>query len=509
MDIKRCAIYARVSTDQQSDSIDNQVSQAKEFISRLGNEFTTNDELVYIDESVSGYYTSVFDRHSMKNAMSDAKKGNFQVIVFKEISRVGRDKQENPAIIGMFEQYGIRVIAINDYYDSLKKDSITFDILSVLAEQESKKISVRVSSAKRQKAKRGQWNGENPLGYKVDKLTQKLVIDEDKKEIPELIFDSYVNKGMGTFRIAQYLNNKGLFTKNNKLWSRKTVQDILVNQVYIGKIVYGVRKNELKREYDDVGKMTKKKMQSKTDKKDWVIIDGAHEPIIDKTLFYKAQKILLDRGHNRKPKRIEHPLTGLLICGKCNKGMVCQKRSNKNKDYRYYICKTYHKYGRNMCSQANINAYEIESYILQVLQDKLNNIPDDLFIIAANYKNDIDQIENNVKKMQKKKDKIQRDQRDLFSQRELFTDDGYREQMFEFKKQMEYIENELLLLQEQKISIEQKSDQSLSFKEVLDEFKNIDLSDLPRLRNMFHELIQGITVNNDHLDIKYKSDFIS
>lgn len=88
----------------------------------------------------------------MKRAIEDAKQKKIQLLVFKEVSRVGRDKQENPAIIGMFEQYGVRIIAINDNYDSLNKDNITFDILSVLSEQESKKISVRVSSARKQKA---------------------------------------------------------------------------------------------------------------------------------------------------------------------------------------------------------------------------------------------------------------------------------------------------------------------------------------------------------------------
>src|SRR5690606_39521087 len=82
------------------------------------------------DLAVSGYYTSVFERETMKKAIEYAKQKRYQVLVFKEISRVGRDKQENPAIVGMFEQYGIRVIAINDNYDSLNKDNITFDILS-------------------------------------------------------------------------------------------------------------------------------------------------------------------------------------------------------------------------------------------------------------------------------------------------------------------------------------------------------------------------------------------
>lgn len=120
----------------------------------MGRQYDDTDIILYRDEAVSGYYTSVFDRAEMKRAIQDAKNHRFQLLVFKEVSRVGRDKQENPAIIGMFEQYGVRVVAINDNYDSLNKDNITFDILSVLSEQESKKnISAR---QQRQKAEGAQ-----------------------------------------------------------------------------------------------------------------------------------------------------------------------------------------------------------------------------------------------------------------------------------------------------------------------------------------------------------------
>jgi site-specific DNA recombinase len=43
----KCAIYARVSTDQQGDSIDNQVSQCCEYISRFG-DFYDAAELLFI-----------------------------------------------------------------------------------------------------------------------------------------------------------------------------------------------------------------------------------------------------------------------------------------------------------------------------------------------------------------------------------------------------------------------------------------------------------------------------
>jgi site-specific DNA recombinase len=225
-----CAIYARVSTDRQGESIENQVNQCQEYISRLDGPYDTTNLLVYRDVAVSGYYTSVFDRAEMKQAIKDARENKFKLLVFKEVSRVGRDKQENPAIIGMFEQYGVRVVAINDNYDTLNKDNITFDILSVLSEQESKKISSRVSSARKQKARRGQWGGEPPVGYRINPENKKLEADPEWMHVPKVIFDLYVNSGMGTFKVAEYLNAQGIKTKQGFLWSRESVNRIIRNQ---------------------------------------------------------------------------------------------------------------------------------------------------------------------------------------------------------------------------------------------------------------------------------------
>lgn len=503
----KCAIYARVSTDQQGDSIDNQVSQCEEYISRLGDQYDRSDIIIYRDEAVSGYYTSVFDRAEMKQAIQDSKNHRFKLLVFKEVSRVGRDKQENPAIIGMFEQYGVRVVAINDNYDSLNKDNITFDILSVLSEQESKKISARVSSARKQKARRGQWGGDPPIGYKVNSETKKLFIDPETQDVPKLIFQLYVNQGLGTFKVAEYLNQRGIRTRKGNYWSRESINKIIRNQAYIGSVIYGTRRNQLQREYDDNGKMTKKKVQIRIDKKEWQIVENAHEPLIDKALFYAAQKILMSKGHNRTPRRAYHPLTGILFCGKCKEGMVCQKRSFQNKEYRYYICKTYHKFGRDVCSQANVNADALEGAIISRVREKLQALPHDYFVIHANKEKDIERIDLEVRNKQLKRDKLKKDQVDIFQQRDLFDPETYAEQMMAIKKQMGLIDEELELLDKQMILIMEQIAEASSMENYLEEFKRLQISDLDRTRVLLHEVIKKITLTDQHLEIEYRYDF--
>lgn len=503
----KCAIYARVSTDQQGNSIENQVSQCQEYLCRLGDQYDTSDIIVYQDLAVSGYYTSVFDRVEMKKAIQDARNLKFQLLIFKEVSRVGRDKQENPAVIGMFEQYGVRVIAINDNYDSLNKDNITFDILSVLSEQESKKISARVSSARKQKARRGQWGGEAPMGYKVNKETKKLEIDPELKDIPKLIFELYVNKGLGTFKVAEHLNKKGLKTKNGNLWSRETINKVIRNQVYIGSIVYGTRRNKLQREYDDNGKMSKKKVQIRIDKTEWQVAEDSHEPIIEKQLFYEAQRILLSKGHKRAPRRAYHPLTGILVCGKCNQGMVCQKRSNQGKDYRYYICKTYHKFGRDMCSQANVNADVLEKEIISVIRNKLERLPQGLLTVTVNKEKDIERLQQEIKTKQYRRKARKKDQIDIFNQRDLFDEQTYQQQMLEIKREILISDEEVTILEKQIEAFLEQIAESSSLEHYVEEFKRLDLDDMERTRVLLHDVIKRITLTDQHLDIEYHYDF--
>jgi DNA invertase Pin-like site-specific DNA recombinase len=507
LDKIKCAIYARVSTDKQGDSIENQVSQCKEYISRLGSLYDVNDIILYKDEAVSGYYTSVFDRAEMKQAIQDARSHRFKLLVFKEVSRVGRDKQENPAIIGMFEQYGVRIIAINDNYDSLNKDNITFDILSVLSEQESKKISSRVSSARKQKARRGQWGGEPPVGYMVNKETKKLIIHPDWMGVPISVFDLYVNKGLGTFKVAEFLNKKGIKTKNGNLWSRESVNKMIRNQAYIGNVVYGTRRNQLQREYDDSGKMSKKKIQIRIEKTEWQVVEQAHEALIDKDTFYAAQRILLSKGHSRAPRRAYHPLTGILFCGKCNEGMVCQKRSYNGKEYRYYICKTYHKYGRDACVQANINADELEKVVIGLVRNQFEKIPADLFSIIADKDQDIERLQKEIKINITKRDKWKKDQVDIFGQRELFDSETYQQHMLDIKRHIYLLDEEVMILEKQIEAIVKQISESTSLEHYIEEFKMLELTDLDRIRVLLHEIIKKITLKQEHLDVEYHYNF--
>lgn len=388
--MKVCAVYARVSTDMQAESLENQVDYAKEYIRRLGEAYVVDDECVYTDLDQSGYYTRFVQRPAIQRALEDARAGRFEVIVFKEISRISRDPAEHIEIVSRFQMHGVRVIAINDNLDSARPE--TLDLLgihSVMSEMESKRISSRVSSGKKSMARRGHWVGEAPIGYRLNPDTQRLEVDPVHAPTVMDIFRLFTEEGYGALRIAQWLNERGRWTKNGRPWSRVTVRRVLENPAYAGDTVYGRTRNALRRIFDDRG-YTKIRSKHRVPEADWVVVRGTHPALVERGVFQRAQARF--RGNGRADSREResgrgwgsgsacgsagwasgrrwgrHPLTGILRCGRCGSGMVCQAQRRNGKEYRYYACSRAFRFGRSACSQPNLNAADAEAAVWRML----------------------------------------------------------------------------------------------------------------------------------------------
>ncbi|MCL6599702.1 MAG: recombinase family protein [Alicyclobacillus macrosporangiidus] len=370
--MKVCAVYARVSTEMQAESLQNQVDYAKEYIRRLGEQYVVDDACVYTDLDQSGYYTRFVQRPAIQRALEDARAGRFEVIVFKEISRISRDQAEHIEIVSRFQMHGVRVIAINDNLDSDRPE--TLDLLgihSVMSEMESKRISSRVSSGKKSMARRGHWVGEAPIGYRLNPDTRRLEIDPVHAATVIDIFRLFTEEGYGALRIAQWLNERGRWTKNGRPWSRVTVRRVLQNPAYTGDTVYGRTRNALRRIFDDRG-YTKIRSKHRVPEADWVVVRGTHPALIERAVFHRAQARFRGDGRDGPRNRGRHPLTGILRCGRCGSGMVCQAQRRNGNEYRYYACGRAFRFGRSACSQPNLNAAEAEAAVWRLLGSLLS-----------------------------------------------------------------------------------------------------------------------------------------
>ncbi|WCN39480.1 recombinase family protein [Aneurinibacillus uraniidurans] len=497
------AMYARVSTGkiEQSESTEHQISQLMAHLKSMGEQYYTASELHYIDEAFSGYYTKMEERPAFKQMIEDAKVGKFNMLLLREISRVGRDDEENLRFVNRFRALGVRIKSLHDGFDSdVPGSELGFKVKNMIAQIESERISARVSAGMREKAKKGTWMGSMvPIGYVRDKNTQKLVIDESYAPIIRDIFHMYVFERLGTTKICDILNERGDRTKSGKLFLRSHLRQIIQNPVYIGQVTYGRTRAQLNREYDDSGNLSQKNMKLiKTN--DPVVVEDAHQAIIDKLTFCKAQEIMKERGgiiDRRTPRHAKYPLVGIAKCGLCGAGMLTSKalKSKKSRIYlRYYRCGNWHKGGKVACSGISIRADKLEGEIFNRLFKHLQKL--DMQRIASKGAAETKRLEDKLMKMGQEKKKLINKQTEIALRSDLFSSDAFANTMNIIKRQIENVTEQSDIIERQLTEIRGKDANVLIMSQLLERMKKTSLNDMLELRAIFQELIEKVIVED-------------
>lgn len=211
----------------------------------------------------------------------------------------------------------------------------------------------------------------HPIGYKRHpSIKNKLIIDEQVKDIVEKIFDMYAN-GHGSVEIVNYLNTnkylsptgyrkKGIIQDENKTnydWNEVTLCNMLKNEVYIGNTVQNKK---------SVVSYKVHKIRT-VEKENQIRVNNTHDAIIDKDTFEKVQCILEKRGTNTKLK-YDYLLRGLLYCYHCKRKLqiVLKKNAKRNsKSHPYITCSDHKLRG---CYPLSINYEKFEKHIIYIVK---------------------------------------------------------------------------------------------------------------------------------------------
>lgn len=368
-------MYLRLSREDGDSSESNSISNQRQIIKSYAKENDIKLSYEYVDDGFSG---SNFERPHFKKMIDDLNKGKFNIIIVKDLSRFGRDYIESGKYLQkIFPEKGVRFISVNDNYDSENADMsdthLILPIRNFINDSYCRDISMKVKSSKEVKRKNGEFIGAfAPFGYKKDdKDKHKLVIDKEVSHIIERIFNMKI-EGYSSKAIADFLNsigtitpskhkenngdnfNTGFVVKNAK-WDAKMINRIISNKVYIGVL--------------EQGKTTKLNYKSKKEidvsKEDWIVIQNAHEPIISKSIYLLANKMLLRDVKQSKDKPCI--LSGMLYCKDCGSPMVRRKVKAKDGYNIFYICSEYNNTGD--CSRHSIK----EEYIIKATIHALND----------------------------------------------------------------------------------------------------------------------------------------
>ena len=285
------AIYARVSTEHEAQisALCNQIQYYDDLFEKHP-EWELYDR--YIDEGITG--TSVKKRKNFMRMMQDASKNKFDLIVTREVSRFARNTVDTLQQTRILRREGVEVYFTEDNIWTMNDEDgeLRLTIMATLAQNESKKTSVRVKAGQMISFKNGVLYGNgNILGY--DRIGKEYVVNELQARTVRRIFDLYLD-GNGVRKIQFVLEKEGHLTATGLTkWQPGNISRILRNSFYCGTIVY-------RKQF--VPDFLEQKKINNFGEVDKVIVEGRHTPIVTKEQFEKVQQILSSKSesvHNK------------------------------------------------------------------------------------------------------------------------------------------------------------------------------------------------------------------
>ena len=329
----KCAIYARVSTDNQAEvefnSCQAQEEKIKSFINSQENLFVYK---VYID---AGFTGANLERPALQEMLRDMQENKINTVLVYKIDRLTRSPKDFYALIEVFEQYKVDFISVTERFDtSTPSGRLLRNIMLTFAQFERELTSERTKDKLLERAHKGMWNGGNvPFGYRI--VDKRLVPDGQK--LTE-IFAIFAESG-SLAKTYTLLKNKQILNNKNLPFSKAHLQSILRNPIYTGKFRYS-------------GK----------------IYQGMHQPLISEELFNHVQQFFKDKTRKLRLYK-DYMLSGLVNCAECGSKMTPSHTNKGNmRRYYYYRCTKTFKQDWRACSTRQVNADRLENFVIDNLK---------------------------------------------------------------------------------------------------------------------------------------------
>lgn len=449
--MQTAAVYIRVSTDDQLElSPESQLAEISKY-AREHNILIAQEYIFIESEGRSGRNSKNRPQFQQMIATAKVKPKPFDCILLWKYSRFARNQDESTFYKSMLrKKLGIDVISISEPLMEGMYGRLIEMIIEWQDEFYSYNLSVEVKRSMRLKAEKGLYNGSSsfPLGY-VSNDEKKPVIDEQEAHVIRTIFDFYVN-GYDKNYILRFLNNSGYRTKRGNKFTQDSIDYILGNPFYIGKVRWNRRESSHSSRLKPA--------------EEWIISDADHEALISPEIFEKAQKRNKEllAVHSRYAHPISHGkhwLSGMVKCSLCGKSLSIKHR--KDSPYSHFQCLGYRN-GLHKESQS-ISEMKLTAYVLDSLKEVLTQDSFDFEIIRSEkdyQENTLLFYQNELKKLSIREERMK-----------TAYMDGV-DSLDEYKKNKDFIQQKKLEIEEQIRALEQKQDPEKDMREKMK--KNIE-----------------------------------
>ncbi len=385
--LPRCAAaYVRVSTDDQTElSPDSQLEEIRKYAQREG--LCLLDGHIYIDAGISGKKADRRPAFMRMIAQAKEERCPFSVILLWKYSRFARNQEESIFYKSILRsKCGIEVVSVTEPLLAGPFGSLIERIIEWMDEFYSIRLSQEVKRSMTVNAQRGKLQASPSFGYCAN--GGKLIPLSEEAAHVRHIFDSFV-AGAGLWNIAKELNDLGVRTHRGNPFENRTIEYILRNPVYIGKLRWNPNGRSQRDFFDE----------------NIIIADGGHEPLVPQELWDAAQdrmdRIKAQFGHKARPSyELKHWLSGLVRCSACGGTLIYAKPY-------YFKC---NNYIRARCPHSQHIKADLlaESVITKLFEDALGSVP---IAYEATYTSapggDTTKLETKLKQLHKKQERLQ------------------------------------------------------------------------------------------------------
>lgn len=323
---RRAAIYIRVSTDQQAREGESIPAQRQ----RLTDWARAHGYQVVAEYCDAGESARAADRPEFVRMLKDARSGDreFDTILVWKWDRFARNVDDATIYKGLLRrQLGVDLKAVGDPESEGAVGVLLERILDVVAEFQSLVTAEHVKNTMSFLASSGRWLGKVPFGYRLGE-GGLLVAEPDEAEAVRWAFGAFARGDEGIAGIADRFASGGLFAatlRRGYKWSPQAVRVMLSNRVYTGAVVWNRRRTVI----ESTDGMSRRSTRHR-DEGEWVVVEGAHEPLVDDATFETVQAALEQNRMRRRRARPygDYLFRGLVTCGRCGHSMVMYAPDN-------------------------------------------------------------------------------------------------------------------------------------------------------------------------------------
>ncbi len=503
--------YVRISGDsRETDSVETQKLMIAQFVEEHP-EFELAD--FYVDDGFSG---TTFERPAFHRLMDDIRHGLIQCIIVKDLSRFGRNYIETGYYIEtLLPQLNIRLLSINDRFDSSREEDVTgirLPIKNMINSLYARDLSKKRSHTHDIQFQTGTYKyREGTYGYILDRKNNVLVEDPLTSGIIKIIFRLFL-KGKSASEIARLLNladaeiptaakyrlEKKVDRCNSNEWTATAVRRILLLPTYTGDTVYGRTRRRMGEQ-----------IQTRHAPKEYqTTVPNTHVPLVSHRDFMRAEEIINSRTNKGLSKELEESRVllnnlfgGKVRCRECGRIMQYQRRGHNNSRQEGYAYAEYSciRNSRKGCGN-DINEDLLKVVVMDQIRafiktafdykkmasDLLEGVRKSGQIISVEKK--IDYAKRKINEMESTLERLYTD----FSEKTIGEDDYKTFQTHYLREKEEYLsrlQENMNLKKEQRHKIER----FLSLEQHLEPYLNTK----EYVRELIDELVEEIRVGKD------------